>query len=248
MRKPAGVRRCADCVGFPRGLPRQAQDGSEVDADTSDLPEGIEIAIVSGTAGAAAETATGYGRSVHFRHGTEYTIQIVNRRKKKVCVDIWIDGRQVNLSPILLRAAREWGSGKPRIIQGLALERNTADNLAFGTYDITTTIEPFIAARASGTGRLDGCIGTIRFKFCHVKYIPRHDGQQRRQAAHLGGGTVPVGQGCARPGVLQTSGSGNVQTTCGTHRHDSEGNRKPVGDRSRPLEVPVSEITICERV
>jgi hypothetical protein len=212
-----------------------------VETNTHDFPEGIEIDILfvtDGRPGAVLQSFTGFGRSVHFADGTPYTISILNKRRQKVAVNISVDGRKANLSPILLRSDERHA----RVIKGFTLRRTTQSDA--DTFDICNEIEPFIVSKpAASSASIDSRVGTLCFEFFEVIYRNREAGgrppRERCQSY------VPPSNRRARPGVLRTSGDGSVINTCGTHRY-STSDRQPFADKNQRLEVPVCEITICE--
>jgi hypothetical protein len=174
---------------------------------------------------------TEFGRTVHFANGTPYKIGIVNTREKKVAVDISVDGWKVNLSPILLRSMLGSDRIKPRVIKGFQLRRTTVDG--GDTFEINTDYELFVASRPEESNAArDERIGVIRFKFFAVVYkthgyaAPARDQLQATHELVLG----------ARPGVLQSSGSGAYETTRGQHNFNRAANRRPVPDKRQPLE------------
>ena len=121
----------------------------------NDLPPGIEVEIyrnkddqVGMPAGVVRETYTEYGRSVHLAHGTHYEIRITNTTNKHIAVNLCIDGRKVNLTPILVyREVLEPGDDRAmlrgRKIKGFDLTRNSVE-LENEEFETTSTYEPFV--------------------------------------------------------------------------------------------------------
>ena len=208
-----------------------------------DLPEGIEVEIVS-SAGVAQESFTEYGRSVRFTEGTCYWIRITNHTNKHVALNLYIDGRKVKLTPILLyRVGRRRGRPRAKNIKGFELSRDSVE-LENDEFETTSTFEEFVTQRpaSASTTSPDRRIGTIKFEFFETKYITRQPGSAQQLRATL----APLVQHNARRGVLAT-GTGSVQETCGKHYSGEEkSGRRPLADTSRPLDPASFEITICE--
>ena len=117
--------------------------------NTHKLPEGIEVEIMHDD-GVARESVGEYGRSVHFAHGTHYWISITNKTKKHAAFDLYIDGRKVNLTTILLYRGRRDPDGdiksRPRVIKGYELTRDSVE-LTGDKFATEGTIERFVANR-----------------------------------------------------------------------------------------------------
>lgn len=208
-----------------------------------DLPEGIEVDIMS-SAGVAQESFTEYGRSVRFTEGTCYWIRITNHANKHVALNLYIDGRKVKLTPILLyRVGRRRGRPRAKNIYGFEMSRDSVE-LDNDEFETTSTYEEFVTRRpaSASTTSHDHRIGTIKFEFFATKYITRQPGSAQQLRATL----APLVQRNARRGVLAT-GTGSVQETCGKHYSGEEKRgRRPLADTSRPLDPASFEITICE--
>jgi hypothetical protein len=232
-RKGATVRRCIACVALPRCshrapcFPLPAHDGDEEPAD-------IHVDIC-GPNGAAEQSLTEYGRSVHFDNGTAYTILIQSTNKRRVAANLTVDGRKVNTTPVLI--------GVGRTIKGFSKSRSTLESVKDDGrhhYSISTQIEPFRAVAPPTTGHdnatgapqtefIDNKIGTIEIKFFGVKMVRLQPGTRtRRHLAHEHNGhSGRTMRG--RNGVMVTR-SGPPFTEVGTHIGSD---RKPVIDKKR---------------
>ena len=189
----------------------------------NDLPPGIEAEIyrprkkddqVGMPAGVVRETYTEYGRSVHLAHGTHYEIRITNTTNKHIAVNLCIDGRKVNLTPILVyREVLEPGDDRAmlrgRKIKGFDLTRNSVE-LEDDEFETTSTYEPFVVKQLlsdfAASATTDHRIGAIEFELFATRYAPRQPGrtQQRTAPNH-----TPSTQHNARMGVMAT---GSVAT------------------------------------
>lgn len=211
-----------------------------------DLPEGIEVDIMS-SAGVAQESFTEYGRSVRFTEGTCYWIRITNHANKHVALNLYIDGRKVKLTPILLyRVGRRRGRPRAKNIYGFEMSRDSVE-LDNDEFETTSTYEEFVTRRpaSASTTSHDHRIGTIKFEFFATKYITRQPGSAQQLRATL----APLVQHNARRGVLATGTVANrrLLETCGKHYSGEEKRgRRPLADTSRPLDPASFEITICE--
>lgn len=229
---------------------RGRQRRSDEVTNTHEFHEGIEIEIFENNStrphghSLVHQGFTAYGRSVRFADGTPYSISIKNNTDKHAAVNVTIDGRKVNLTPILLYRK------KRRDIKGFDLTRQALE-LENDEYELRGTYDPFIAQRptpATGAStHVDHRIGTIQFEFLATRYAPRQPGRR----LHLKASKAQQAQSNARAGVLATSGAGRAVTKTGKHFQGEEdkSGRRPVADRTRPLDpaIPSCEIIICEK-
>lgn len=217
--------------------PRSSDDEDE-DKDDHDPPKGIQVDIET-TSGRAPQGITNGIRSVFFDDGTQYKIVITNdtNNRKRVAVEVTVDGSPVRLTPLLVGAGRK--------ILGFTEERSTTEDVQKGElrYQISEKVRPFVAKKPSltaSTAAADRNIGKIEFKFFAVKIVNAKEGSRNR--SHVRQPETTGLQGVALPGVLRTS-KGPTQNTNGVH--SDGGRRKPVCDHSYPLGSCV--IKICDR-
>ena len=209
---------------------------------TEDPPDGIEVDFFDLSSGGSrvAQSYDAGGQCVKFAADTRYKIEIINWNTRKVATDVHIDGRKVNLTPVLIRAARGDKPGR-RAISGFQLlrtfeERNEIKGgLLQSRYAVRTTEEPFIARRPSNVPnaqraqrvQINPALGTIEFAFYAVTYVPcckEHRSGERVAPPH-------TPQGHARSDVLITQGAGRVLRD-GQHTGQQ---RRPVADCNRRL-------------
>lgn len=216
--------------------------------NTHDLPTGIKVEILRQGDGVVRETFTEYGRTVHFAHGTPYSIRVTNETKKHASLKLTIDGRQTKLTTILLYCARGRRGRNTRVIKGFDLTRESTE-LPNDEFEITSTYEPFVARLTQalpGSAATDNQIGTIRFEFFATRYAKRQPGKIRQLMAKH----PPQAQQNARRGVMATTGSGYGATNWqGKHyKGEERSGRRPVADLGQLLDpaIPSYEITICE--
>ncbi len=129
-------------------------------------------------------------------------------------MNLCIDGRKVNLTPILVyREVLEPGDDRAmlrgRKIKGFDLTRNSVE-LEDDEFETTSTYEPFVVKQLlsdfAASATTDHRIGAIEFELFATRYAPRQPGrtQQRTAPNH-----TPSTQHNARMGVMAT---GSVAT------------------------------------
>ena len=211
------------------------------------MPANVEVDVIDiGTGGAAEQTFTDLGRSIHFANQTRYEIRMTNLRSSWIAVDIWADGEKANLTPVLVARSRpdlpRYRRNKRRI-PGFARTRDYESDEE-GT-QIEKLYEPFVAQRSENTtGPIDSRIGTLRFDFFEVKHVPRGLGPRRRRF-EASANAPNMNQ--AREGVLATRRAPEEAFWEFGHHVHADTPRKPIGNTARPLEVARSDIIICER-
>ena len=213
------------------------------------MPANVEVDIIDiGTGGAAEQTFTDFGRSIHFANQTRYEIRITNLRSRMIAVDIQVDGEKANLTPVLVARSQP---GLPRYrrnkrrIPGFARTRDYESDEE--DTQIKTWYEPFVAQRSeNATGPIDSRIGTLRFDFFEVMYVPRGLGPRRRRFEALANSNAP-NMNQAREGVLATRRAPESAFLKRGHHAHADTPRKPIANTARPLEVARSDIIICER-
>ena len=189
--------------------------------------------IVGPGGGAAVEFDGEYGRSIRFKDGTPYTIEITNTGGY-YAVSIKIDGAWVTRTPMIVYP-------KGRKVQGFTdkttSSRETNDDGTAGHYQIEKEIRPFVACKTSASGAVNPSLCRIEF-FCFpvrwVKNTARARKTRNRQQA---------GRGAGRAGVLMTVG-GEPHVVHGSHPGRPS---IPVADTRAPPFL-VYKITVCERV
>ena len=210
-------------------------------------PNHIDIDI-DVEAGVVRQLETEYGTTVHIPDDTPYCITIQNGRKRypdahpddpksatqRIAVEIYIDGRKVSPTPILI--------GKKRSIKGFAHERTTTEDVREEKHDYTIEkiMEPFVAhatITASSRSRpVNPEIGDIKFDFFATKQRRMQPGRRSR---NHGNPLEPQQPQPSREGVMQTS-SDDRFTEKGKHHG---GGSAPVIDRQERLGS--CKITIC---
>ena len=194
----------------------------------------LEFDII-GPEGAALQFDGQYGRSVRFKDGTEYIIEVTNKKRTHYAVAIKIDGQKVTTTPMVIfpKASRK--------VQGFMAKttssRETNDDGTAGHYQIEKTVRPFVACKPKTRGgAVNANLGRIEF-FCFpirwVKNTARARKTRNRQQA---------GRGAGRAGVLMTVG-GEPHTVHGSHPGRPS---IPVADTRAPPFL-VYKITVCER-
>ena len=202
----------------------------------------FSVDIIPDAQGAAPQTySEKYGTNVvYFKSGTKYELEVKNNTRKPVAANITVDGRKVNLTPML------FGGGSKRLIKGFTLARSMTETNVCDrhTHEVSTTHESFIAVAPQEDAHLqqqsfDDEQGRIVVDFFKTKYVSRPEGSHQRRRA-----TREPPRGQARPGILVTKGGGEIFSG-GTRRTGISSKRKPLGDLKRPLESLV--VTICEQ-
>ena len=189
---------------------------------------------ISGPGGGAALEFDGeYGRSIRFKDGTPYTIEITNSGGY-YAVSIKIDGAWVTRTPMIVYPK---GRKVPGFTAKTTSSRETNDDGTAGHYQIEKEIRPFVACKPETRGgAVNANLGRIEF-FCFpirwVKNTARARKTRNRQQA---------GRGAGRAGVLMTVG-GEPQIVHGSHPGRPS---IPIADTRAPPFL-VYKITVCER-
>ena len=174
-----------------------------------------------------------YGRSIRFKDGTPYKIEITNTGGY-YAVSIKIDGAWVTRTPMIVYPK---GRKVPGFTERTTSSRETNDDGTAGHYQIEKEIRPFVACKPETRGgAVNANLGRIEF-FCFpirwVKNTARARKTRNRQQA---------GRGAGRAGVLMTVG-GEPQIVHGSHPGRPS---IPIADTRAPPFL-VYKITVCER-
>ena len=188
--------------------------------------------IVGPGGGAAVEFDGEYGRSIRFKDGTPYTIEITNSGGY-YAVSIKIDGVWVTRTPMIVYPK---GRKVPGFTAKTTSSREMNDDGTAAHYQIEKEIRPFVARKTAASGAVNANLGRIEF-FCFpirwVKNTARARKTRNRQQA---------GRGTGRAGVLMTVG-GEPHVVHGSHPGRPS---IPVADTRAPPFL-VYKITVCER-
>jgi len=211
-------------------------------------PDGIEVDVIPvkqrGEALQGPETADGK-RSVYFRDGTEYKIEIrnklkVNNKYVRVAALVSVDGRKATPTPFIIRQKSS------RIVSGFTVSRKSveaAEPSNNGRINTETLIETFIARRqdnsADSGDLVDTDIGEIRIEFFPVRFVKGTPGRHFNQLPRIKTETPRRG----RANVLVTK-SAKYHTHVGYHGSTNPG--RPIADR-RKGPFAVSGWTIYDR-
>ena len=245
MRKAASIRRCNKCI-----TRNHYHAGDDDDDDVNDHdPDGIDVNITC-KGMQCRQTQTEFGRSVHLDRDTSYCIDIktdpgifgTGKTRIRVAVDILVDGQKVSPAPIQI--------GRSRSIEGYTLSRITkeiveGDNRG-NSYLIQNKMKEFRTSSSRETSRrgntINNKLGTIECRFYKVKLVPltRNPGTRRRN--HCIQSQVSDSSYQARNGLMET-GHGKQFERRGAHH--SNGHKKPIADKSKPLGS--CRLFICEQ-
>ncbi len=193
----------------------------------------LEFDII-GPEGAALQFDGQYGRSVRFKDGTEYIIEVINKKRAHYAVAIKIDGQKVTTTPMVIFP--KGGRKVTGFTDKKTFSRETNEDGTAGHCQIEKEIRPFVACKSASNGAVNPNLGRIEF-FCYpvrwVKNTPRSRRTRNRQQA---------GRGAGRAGVLMTVG-GEPHTVHGSHPGRPS---IPIAD-TRAAPFLVYKITVCER-
>ena len=170
---------------------------------------------------------------------TRHTGWIINTTDTHAALNLYIDGRKANLTPILI-----YRNGARRI-NGFDLTRNSLE-LENNEFETTGTYARFVATRQpdSGPGTTDDRIGIVKCVFYATEYVRRQPGRAQQLTAL---NDTHSTQHNARRGVMAT-GSGSVTEKRGKHFNGEEtSGRRPVATKNLlDPSIQSYEITICE--
>ena len=116
---------------------------------------------------------------------------MTNTTNKHIAVNLCIDGRKVNLTPILvyreiLEPDDDRAMLRGRKIKGFDLTRNSVE-LEDDEFETTSTYEPFVVKQLlsdfAASATTDHRIGAIEFELFATRYAPRQPGRTQQRTA-----------------------------------------------------------------